>query len=43
MVMVQKSECVFIGDEVDVEFCVLFMLFCVVSWEVWNRGELLHV
>ncbi len=43
MVMVQKLECFFIGDEVDVEFCVFLMLFCDVGWEVWDRGELVYV
>ena len=43
LVMVQKSECLFIGNEVDVEICVLFMLFCDLGWEVWDRGELLYV
>ena len=27
MVVVQKSECFFIGDEVNVEFCIFIMLF----------------
>jgi hypothetical protein len=43
VVRVQKSEGFFIGDQVDVEFCVMFMLLCVVGWERWDRAELLYV
>ena len=43
LVMVKESECFFFGDVVDVQFCVLFMLVCVVGGEVWDRGELLYV
>ena len=40
VIMVQKSECLFISDEVDVDFCVILLLLCVVGWEVWDRDEL---
>ena len=43
VVMVQYSECLFIGHEVNVEFCVMLVFFCVVGWKVWDRGELLYV
>ena len=43
VVMIQKSESIFISDEVDVEFCVILVLLCVVGLEVWDRGELLCV
>ena len=43
MVGVQKSDGLFIGHQVDVEFCVIFMLLCVVGWEIWDRGEILYV
>ncbi len=43
MVRVQKSEGFFIGDKVNVEFCIVFMLLCVVDREIWDRGELLYV
>ena len=43
VVIVQKSESLFISDEVDVEFCVILGLFSVVGWEVWVKGELLYV
>jgi hypothetical protein len=43
VVRVQNSEGLFIGDQVDVEFRVIFMLLCVVGWDVLDRGELLYV
>ncbi len=43
MVRVQKSEGLFIGDQVDFEFCVIFMLLSVVGSEIWDRGELMYV
>ena len=42
VVVVQKSESLFISDEVDLEFCVILVLLCVMGWEVCDRGELLY-
>ena len=37
---VKESECLFFGDEVGVELCIMVVLLCVVGLEVWDRGEL---
>ena len=34
VVVVKKSECLFIGDFVDIEPCIMRMLLCVMGLEV---------
>ena len=38
VVVVKESECLFVGDLVDIEYSMMCMFFCILGLEVWDRG-----